>query len=155
MMRGTGIEVTLRKAVIADCKALNQLWDEVFESFGLGENAFEQLFYDLRITTLVSVEHGRIQGAILYIYHGEYCDILALLVHPTLHRQGMGRRLLESCLEGIQSQGAQIVRLHTAETNRIARTFFERLGFIVTNKAERYPNGEVAIRYERRITTRS
>ena len=154
-MRDRGIEMTLRKAVISDFKALNQLWNEAFESFGLGETTFDNLFYDLRITTLVFAEDEDVNGAILYIFHGGHCEILALLVHPAWHRQGVGSRLLKACFEAVHRHGALTVCLHTAETNRIARNFFEGHGFVATRKAERYPNEEVAIRYERRVAVNS
>ena len=83
--------MTLRKAAISDFKALNHLWNEAFESFGLDESAFDILFYDLRTITLLSAAHEHIQGAILYTSHRNTCEILALMVHPSRHRQGVGQ----------------------------------------------------------------
>jgi len=52
-----------------------------------------------------------------------------LIVHPRHRGRGAGRLLLETTLSYLQSRGAPLVILSTAERNVSAQRLFARMGF--------------------------
>ena len=64
-------------------------------------------------------------------YTGEFYGIY---VHPDFQRQGLGRKLLESCAEHLASQGHKRAALWVIENNK-EQPFFEKMGGEVVYEA--------------------
>jgi ribosomal protein S18 acetylase RimI-like enzyme len=62
--------------------------------------------------------------------------IWALRVHPDSQRQGLGRRLMQSAEAAICDRGLMVAELHVETTNTAARTFYERLGYVVAGTVQ-------------------
>jgi len=60
----------------------------------------------------------------------EEINIVNVAVHPDHRKKGFGRLVLDALLKEGQKQGATIATLEVRESNKAARTLYERLGFI-------------------------
>ncbi len=60
--------------------------------------------------------------------------IVTIDVDPDLRRQGIGQRLMQEMIEGLQSQRAAAIRLEVAVDNLEAQSFYRRLGFTPTGR---------------------
>lgn len=88
---------------------------------------------------LVARDGGRVAGAVTYIQDpgnpfAEFDDpdaagIRTLAVDPGARRRGVGRALVEACLELARSQGKARVVLHTAAWMAAAQALYRRMGF--------------------------
>ena len=58
-------------------------------------------------------------------------DIRGLAVHPDRQRCGVGRRLVEACIEQARSRGARKLSLRVLGANTAARRLYESCGFTV------------------------
>jgi len=68
-------------------------------------------------------------------------EILTFGVDPHHRRSGHGRRILDHLIGQAQAAGAEMVFLEVAETNRAARTLYERRGFIAVGRRSGYYRG--------------
>jgi ribosomal protein S18 acetylase RimI-like enzyme len=58
-------------------------------------------------------------------------DIRGLAVHPARQRAGVGRRLVEACIEQARSRGARKLSLRVLGGNAAARRLYQSCGFVV------------------------
>jgi ribosomal protein S18 acetylase RimI-like enzyme len=58
-------------------------------------------------------------------------EIRGMAVHPARQRCGLGRRLVEGCIERARSQGARKLSLRVLGGNVVARRLYESCGFTV------------------------
>lgn len=63
--------------------------------------------------------------------HSHVLQIRGLAVHPARQRCGVGRRLVEACIEQARSRGARKLSLRVLGGNVAARRLYESCGFTV------------------------
>lgn len=63
------------------------------------------------------------------IYPADWASIRRLGVHPAYRGQGIGRRLMEMCIEQARVNGEKILGLHTSTIMPDARHIYSKLGF--------------------------
>ena len=68
----------------------------------------------------------------------EEAEVLSLGVLAGRRRAGHGRRLLTAATAEAARRGARRLQLEVAEDNRIARTFYEALGFVLAGRRRNY-----------------
>lgn len=68
-------------------------------------------------------------------------EILNLAVDPAERRRGVGGALLDTALGCGRRDGARRAWLEVRESNRAARCFYERHGFVVAGRRRRYYSG--------------
>jgi GNAT superfamily N-acetyltransferase len=85
---------------------------------------------------LVAVEDGRVVGTVtLYLADGSEqwrsgdAMFRFLAVDPAARGRGIGRALLQACLERARAAGKGRMALHTTEWMTTARAMYERAGF--------------------------
>lgn len=61
--------------------------------------------------------------------HSHVLEIRGLAVHPACQRGGVGRRLVEACIEQARSRGARKLSLRVLGDNVAARLLYESCGF--------------------------
>lgn len=86
----------------------------------------------------VAIEEKTVAGAVAGREAAGEAEILNLAVAPAWRRRGIGRRLIETVLEGAVSAGAGRVFLEVRESNAGARAFYVRLGFAEAGRRPRY-----------------
>lgn len=113
-----------------------------------------------RTRVLVAVDDRRILGSITLELaarieedSGEPLDpdeahVRMLGVHPDARRRGIGRLLMEACMDEARSAGRGLMTLHTTERMRAAQRMYESLGF---DRAEDhvFPDGFRLLGYAR------
>lgn len=73
--------------------------------------------------------------------------VIAVGVAPESRQRGYGRWLMNAAEHGFQRRGASIVHLEVHVTNAPACRLYERLGFVATQRMERYyANGDDAFK---------
>ena len=145
----------IRKATIHDVPDMQRLINEYADRGDLLPRSLNQLYEDLRDFIIVVEEDGRVLGTCaLHINWGDLAEVKALVVDESLQGKGMGRELVEKCVEEARALG--ITRLF-ALTYKPG--FFSRLGFHEVDKSQlpqkvwsecihcvKFPNcGEVAM----------
>jgi GNAT superfamily N-acetyltransferase len=90
--------------------------------------------------TYVGVQGGRVVGSIAFYsdvrlegwsnFPSGWAGFRALAVHPGARGAGIGRALVERCLERAREVGAPVLGLHTIALLTDAVRLYERLGFV-------------------------
>nr|WP_199044906.1 GNAT family N-acetyltransferase [Dyella sp. ASV24] len=68
-------------------------------------------------------------GAALPLAMADASGIRLLAVHPSARGQGIGRQLMDACIQLARASGHRRVVLHTTEAMRVAWDMYERMGF--------------------------
>ena len=94
-----------------------------------------------------------VAGQIVAVFVGNACNgnIWGLFVHPDFERRGFGRRLLDTAVEWLWSQGLTRLWLTTAPGTR-AQGFYEAGGWTHAGVTE---HGEIRFELNRSSTDRS
>jgi GNAT superfamily N-acetyltransferase len=69
----------------------------------------------------------------VFCYERRWYEVDQIGVHPEYRRQGVARRLLRHVVESARADGVSDVELNTWTFNDVARTSFERSGFVSRN----------------------
>ncbi len=80
---------------------------------------------------LIAVVDDRIQGVVMGGYDGHRGWVNYLAVDPTMQGAGIGRALMGSVEARLRARGCPKINLQVRDTNPVALTFYERLGFAV------------------------
>jgi len=122
--------VLVRKAKIRDVKEIHSLILPFASEGRLLPRSLSELYARMR-DFFVAEDDGRVIGcAALKIIWDDLSEIASLAVKSEYQRKGIGRRLVEACLEEAKSLGLPRTFVLTYET-----AFFERLGFKVVDKS--------------------
>jgi predicted N-acetyltransferase YhbS len=87
---------------------------------------------------LVAESDGRALGCVLFYDDASleglglplgWAGIGKLAVLPDMHGRGIGRKLVENCVDTARRSGSQRIGLHTAPFMKAARSIYERMGF--------------------------
>lgn len=70
------------------------------------------------------------------IYPADWAYIRRLGVHPGYRGQGIGRRLMEMCIEHARANGETTLALHTSSIMPDARHLYSKLGFTLIRELE-------------------
>ncbi len=90
--------------------------------------------------TVARSSAGEIMGfSVLWLIHvANEAHLLNLAVHPTYWRRGLGRQLLEHCLQQAQTHFADVIFLEVRDTNRAAQMLYETAGFHEIGRRKNY-----------------
>lgn len=129
-----------------DAVAINQLALAAFDEF---QDAYDDwpLFRD-KIGNMAALAehgeiivarwHGEIVGAVAYIgpqqpksafFEPQWPIMRMLVVAPQARGKGVGRALIEECLQRARRDGATVFALHTSEVMQVALPLYQRMGF--------------------------
>ena len=113
---------------------------------------------------LIAAElEDRLVGAVTYYPDGSrsgagswpsgWAAIRLLGVHPDARGMGIGRALIQECIDRARALGAAAVGLHTTELMAVARAMYERMGFVRAPEFDfRPPSGTHAMAYTFALT---
>jgi ribosomal protein S18 acetylase RimI-like enzyme len=77
----------------------------------------------------VARDPGGLAGAVMVGDDGRRGYLYHLAVSPRCRRQGIGRALVERCLEGLRRRGIEKCHIFVYHENREGRAFWEQAGF--------------------------
>ena len=80
----------------------------------------------------------RLWGYALFRAAAADSELLSLAVHPSVRRKGVGTRLLRNSRERLLNLGCDRLFLEVHEGNRVALSFYWRLGFRISGRRPRY-----------------
>jgi len=79
--------------------------------------------------SFVATANGVAVGAVLAGHDGRRAYIHHLAVHPDCRRQGIGRRLVQSCLEVLRATGIRKAHIFIFNENSDGIAFWESVGW--------------------------
>ena len=120
-------DIRIQKAETADLVELSDFIVPFVQSGDLLPRTFDEL-EDLLETSFIARLDGVIVGcAALEIYNKKLCEIRSLAVDPTAQGLGIGKKLVEACVELAEREGVyEIMAISVAEE------FFRSCGFDFT-----------------------
>src|SRR5437667_4225548 len=126
------MEIQTREFSIADYDAATDLWkrvegDEVAE----GDTKDDLAQYILRNPGLsrVATDGATIVGVALCSHDGRRGHIYHLAVDTAYQGQGLGKRLVDECLDGLRRAGLKRAIIMVANDNPRGREFWHRCGW--------------------------
>jgi [ribosomal protein S18]-alanine N-acetyltransferase len=139
-----GGTAVVEPASLRDARRLAQLHGESFHR-GWGEAEFEGMLTE-RNTLVHRLRIGsRIAGFAVSRMAADEAEILSIAVDASQRGRGLSRNLLLTHLGHLAGRGARTIFLEVEENNQPARRLYERAGFSVVGRRERYyqqPGGE-------------
>jgi ribosomal-protein-alanine N-acetyltransferase len=132
-----GGAVAIEPATLRDAPRLAQLHGASFHR-GWGEGEFEQMLAE-RNTLLHRLRQGRTTiGFAVSRMAADEAEILSIAVDVRHRGRGLSRSLLLTHLGHLAGRGIRTVFLEVEENNQPARRLYDRVGFAVTGRRERY-----------------
>ena len=120
-----------------DVRRLAQLHAASFHR-GWGEGEFEQMLREQN-TLLHRLRQGsRVIGFAVSRLAADEAEILSIAVAPSHRGRGLSRDLFLTHLGHLAGRGVHTVFLEVEENNQPARKLYERAGFAVAGRRERY-----------------
>lgn len=117
---------------------------------GYQQNILETLAEEGPQKRIVAVQDRKFVGSVLlypaeaHAYAGELAglswpEIRLLAVAPEARGQGLGRALMDVCLQRVRSTGATLVGLHTMDMMQSAQRMYVGMGFVYTPELDFHP----------------
>jgi ribosomal-protein-alanine N-acetyltransferase len=132
-----GGAIAIEPASLRDAPKLAQLHGASFHR-GWGEGEFEQMLAE-RNTLVHRLRQGRKTiGFAVSRMAADEAEILSIAVEPSHRGRGLSRNLLLTHLGHLAGHGVRTVFLEVEENNQPARRLYDRAGFAVTGRRERY-----------------
>lgn len=139
-----GGTAAVEPASVHDVAQLAELHGASF-AHGWGEGEFESMLSE-RNTLVHRLRLGRrTVGFAASRIGADEAEILSIAVDKACRGRGLSRTLLMSHLSHLAGRGVRTIFLEVEENNQPARRLYERAGFAVVGRRERYykqPNGE-------------
>ena len=124
--------IDTREFSIDDYDAAIRLWRRV-EGLEIAEGddreGIAQFLRHKRGLSRVAIDGAAIVGVALCGHDGRRGYVYHLAVDPAYQRCGLGRRLLDECLNGLRSAGVKRVIIMVADDNQRGAEFWKRQGW--------------------------
>jgi len=121
-----------------DAAAASEILEESKEAASWSRAALDQTLLLRGVVALVSERNGAASGFIIGRQVADEGEILNLAVRETCRRQGEGRALAKRLLEVFAKAGVVKVFLEVRESNEAAIALYEKLGFGLAGRREKY-----------------
>jgi Predicted acetyltransferase len=166
--------IEIRTARADEFEAINSLTRLAYEQYAtiMAPSAWEGLrsaidaalaSTDPRIERIVALRNGQLVGSVMLFSPGlnlhkeanagaEWPELRMLAVHPDERGKGLGRLLVEACIERVRANGGEWLGLHTSESLKAAIRLYERLGFERDPERDFQPEGaELVMGYRKAL----
>jgi [ribosomal protein S18]-alanine N-acetyltransferase len=128
--------IRVRYAVVVDVPQLMAIGRSAATAGQWTQEQYEQMFSSDRL--LLVIEDAEVLGFIVGRGTGGEWEIENIAVTDAVRRSGLGSRLLEELLHHIRCNNGREVFLEVRESNRVARAFYAKWGFIETGRRTGY-----------------
>jgi GNAT superfamily N-acetyltransferase len=109
-------------------------WERFYDMVGRVDGHFE------KAEVIVAEQAGRIIATVSFYPDGTlssqgewpsgWAGMLRLAVLPEARGLGLGRKLTEECIRRCRSAGIPVLALHTTDFMAVAKSMYERMGFV-------------------------
>ena len=124
--------ITLRKAIIGDVGRIQALVNHYASKETMLGLSLSEIYDQIRDFTVAEGPRRSLIGVCaLHVIWDDLAEIRSLAVDPKIRRRGVGRSLVERCLE--EARGLQIPKVFALTYQA---EFFGRIGFARVDKAE-------------------
>jgi len=132
--------VRVRPATVADIPAITAVAKHSATATQWSPEQYQTLFSATtpRRIALVIEEESSVHGFLIARVLDQEWEIENIAVSGRARRRGMGTRLLGEFLDGACEEGAQAVFLEVRESNRAARSLYEKWAFVESGRRARY-----------------
>ncbi len=121
----------IRRAKVADAKAIQSLINHFAKEGKLLPRSLSEIYDNLRDFYIYEAQDHQVKGVCaLHICWEDLAEIRSLTMVEGEGKRGMGRKLVEACLQEARQLGISRVFLLTYITS-----YFERAGFRVVDKS--------------------
>ncbi|MBN2426778.1 MAG: N-acetyltransferase [Deltaproteobacteria bacterium] len=121
----------VRDALMTDAGQIHQLLLQYTKEGLVLPRALTEIYQDIR-EFVVTEDDGLLTGVCsLHIWWQDLAEVRSLAVRKGMEKQGLGKKLVEACLEEARSLGLTKIFALTYRPD-----FFARLGFVVIDKSE-------------------
>ena len=132
----------VRTMTIEDYDQVFALWNSI-DGFGLRsiDDSFEGVDMFLKrnpTTSAVWEEDGRIVGAILCGHDGRRACLYHVCVNKAYRRHGIGKKMVEFCIERLAEEKINKVCLNAFVTNKVGNAFWQRMGWSLRDDMNYY-----------------
>lgn len=121
--------IIIRKAVIKDVKKIHKIINDMASQDLMLPRSLNQIYENIRDFYVCEIERKVIGCAALHVLWSNLAEVKSVAVRTKYQRQGLGRLLVNHCLEDAQVLGLEIVFALTYQPS-----FFEKLGFEKVSK---------------------
>ena len=132
-----GATPVVEPATLRDTRRLAQLHAASFHR-GWGEGEFEQMLREHNTLLHRLRQGGTVIGFAVSRLAADEAEILSIAVAPSHRGRGLSRDLFLTHLGHLAGRGVRTVFLEVEENNQPARKLYERAGFAVAGRRERY-----------------
>jgi ribosomal protein S18 acetylase RimI-like enzyme len=126
------MKIQTREFAIEDYEAAVELWKRV-EGLDIAEGddreSIRRFLKQNRGLSRVAADGLTMVGAALCGHDGRRGYIYHLAVDPTYQGRGLGKRLVNECLEGLRGLGLQRANIMVAKDNPRGREFWSKCGW--------------------------
>ncbi len=132
----------VRTMTIEDYDQVFSLWNSI-DGFGLRsiDDSFEGVETFLKRnprTSAVWEEDGKIVGAILCGHDGRRACLYHVCVSKKYRRHGIGKKMVEFCIERLAEEKINKVCLNAFVTNKVGNAFWQRMGWTLRDDMNYY-----------------
>ena len=124
-------------ATLRDIRKFAQIHAASFHR-GWGEGEFEQMLREHNTLLHRLRQGGTVIGFAVSRLAADEAEILSIAVAPSHRGRGLSRDLFLTHLGHLAGRGVRTVFLEVEENNQPARKLYERAGFAVAGRRERY-----------------
>ena len=121
----------IRKALIPDVREIHRLLLDYARDGLLLSRSLAELYESLRDFYVYEVDGKVVGTAALNICWEDLAELRSLAVHPEYNGRGVGRELVQACIDEARRLGIRRVFALTYK-----QVFFEKLGFAVIEKSQ-------------------
>ena len=132
MKAAAAASVSIRKAIIGDVGRIQALVNHYASKETMLGLSLSEIYNQIRDVTVAEGPRRTLIGVCaLHVIWDDLAEIRSLAVDPKIRRRGVGRSLVEHCLE--EARGLQIPKVFALTYQA---EFFRRIGFERVDKAE-------------------
>lgn len=141
----------VRPARSSDLDKLVELEQQSFPGDRISRSSYRHLLKSDTAVVLVEEEDGIVRGSAVLLFRQGLAAarLYSIATAPEYRGQGIGRALVDACLEHVVNEGCLFMRLEVREDNKEAISLYEGRGFKPVGRIpDYYEDGADALRYE-------
>ena len=120
----------LRSATPEDLESIYRIEVACFKERRFRKDHVDWILRNDRAVTLVEESNGgRLDGAIMLLFEGQFCRVLSVATMPEHRRRGLGTEMMRAAEGEARKRSCARVRLEVSTRNYSAIEFYRGLGY--------------------------